>query len=92
MVGRADNPDPPSFPSCGEVRFQARLRGSKDRQYVYGIDPASEKDNFAVVVLECWPDHRRVVYAWTSSKRRHHKRVGQKGVSHDFFRYCVRIS
>ena len=90
VVGRADNPDPPSFPSCGEVRFQARLRGSKDRQYVYGIDPASEKDNFAVVVLECWPDHRRVVYAWTSSKRRHHKRVGQKGVSHDFFRYCVR--
>ena len=53
--------NPISLPS-GKVEFQAALRGADNRRYVYGIDPASEVDNFSIVVLEMLSDHRRVVY------------------------------
>ena len=77
--------------SCGKVFFKAMVSGNKDRKYVYGIDPASERDNFAIVVLEEHPDHARVVYAWTTT-RREHKTLVDKGVidEHDYYSYCVR--
>jgi hypothetical protein len=81
------------WPSAGEdpIDFEAVLNGLKGRRYIYGIDPASETDQFAIVILEVWPDHRRVVYCWTTSKSDHREKV-KRGIAkdHDFYRYCVR--
>jgi len=48
--------------------FDPVRAGDKNRHYVYGIDPASEADNFAVTILECYKDHARVVYVWTTNR------------------------
>lgn len=85
--------DPPTFPSSdGPVTFTAALAGQPQRcKYVFGIDPASESDNFAVAVVEIWPEHRRLVYAWTTRKSDHARRLkaGKTG-EHDFYRFAVR--
>lgn len=77
--------------SCGEVRFSAALRGTRGRRYVMGIDPASEIDNFAIVVVEMWPDHRRIVHCWTTRKDSFKARL-VKGLTdeHDFYGYVAR--
>ena len=62
--------NPISLPS-GKVEFQAALRGADNRRYVYGIDPASEVDNFSIVVLEVNDDHRKVVHCWTTNRQQH---------------------
>lgn len=91
VVGNPDDPSPPAFPSCGPVRFAAAVTGDPGRRYVYGVDPASESDSFAVVVVERWADHRRVVFCWTTRKGDHREKL-KRGVvkEHDFYRYCVR--
>ena len=42
--------------------FDPMTRGNPDLKYVMGIDPASEQDNFALVMIEIHPEHHRVVY------------------------------
>lgn len=75
----------------GKVEFKAMLKGSPDKQYVYGIDPASEIDNFSIVILEHHNDHRRIVYAWTTNRKEHRERI-KKGIvtETDFYSYCAR--
>jgi len=77
--------------SCGEVCFNAVLKGLPTRRYVMGIDPASEHDNFSIVVLELWGDHRRIVYCWTTTRKRHKAKL-KKGLTqeHDFYSYAAR--
>ena len=64
--------------------------GSKDKHYIYGVDPASEVDNFSIVVLEV-SDHRRIVHCWTTTSSEHKEKV-KKGYSSesDFYSYCAR--
>ena len=52
----------------GEVNFHAILRGNPNARYVFGIDPASEVDNFSIVVMELHEDHSRIVYCWTTKR------------------------
>lgn len=91
VVGNNEDPNPPRFASCGLVQFSATVGGSPDRRYVYGIDPASENDQFAVVIIELWEDHRRVVFCWTTGKSDHREKL-KRGVvkEHDFYRHCAR--
>jgi hypothetical protein len=42
--------EPVTLPS-GEVWFEASLKGDPNKTYVFGVDPASEVDNFSIVVL-----------------------------------------
>ena len=51
-----------------EIIFEAKVKGDPDLQYIYGIDPASEKDNFCIVILELHSDHSRVVHVWTTNR------------------------
>ena len=82
--------NPISLPS-GKVEFQAALRGADNRRYVYGIDPASEVDNFSIVVLEMLSDHRRVVYCWTTTRSDHKEKLKAGLVKEtDFYSYCAR--
>lgn len=77
--------------SCGEVKFHAVLRGNAKRRYVIAVDPASEKDNFSIVVLELWKDHRRIVHCWTTTRARF-KAKSAKGLvdEQDFYGYAAR--
>ena len=82
--------NPISLPS-GEVDFQAVLRGNPNCRYVYGIDPASEVDNFSIVIMEVHEDHSRIVYCWTTNRGRHKEQL-KAGVADetDFYSYCAR--
>jgi hypothetical protein len=73
------------------IVFEAKLMGDKDKKYVFGIDPASEVDNFSIVVLELHNGHRRIVHCWTTNRSEHKEKV-KKGFSKetDFYGYCVR--
>jgi hypothetical protein len=56
-----------------------------------GIDPASEKDNFSIVILELHSDHTRIVYCWTTNKKNFRERIA-KGLAGkaDYFGFCAR--
>lgn len=73
------------------ILFEAMTKGNPQNKYVYGIDPASEQDNFSIVVLEVHPDHNRVVYCWTTNRTNFKERIKTGLVSeHDFYGFCVR--
>lgn len=79
-----------SLPS-GEVSFESSLRGDPNCRYIYGVDPASEVDNFSIVVIELHEDHRRVVYCWTTTRADHKVKVKMGIVKEtDFYSYCAR--
>ncbi len=81
-----------SHPSCGDIRFGAVLRGDPKRRYVFAVDPASERDNFSITVLECWEDHRRIVYGWTTTRKRFKAKLAAGLADEaDFYRYCARM-
>jgi hypothetical protein len=77
-------------PWCPRV-FDAVRRGTPGCHYVYGIDPASEADNFSIVVLEVHPNHQRVVYCWTTKRSDFiaRKNAGLTDIT-DFNAYCAR--
>ena len=86
--------EPVMLPS-GPVWFDAATRGNSSLKYVYGIDPASEQDNFSLVVLELHPDHTRVVYGWSTNRSQFKKRLKDAkkaglDIEHDFYHYCAR--
>ena len=70
--------------------YDAVTRGNLTKQYVYGIDPASEADNFSIVILEVNPGHQRIVYCWTTN-RDDFKTRQKNGLtkSADFYGFCA---
>ena len=75
----------------GDVFFESQLRGSSSKKYVYGVDPASEVDNFSIVVLEVNSDHRKVVHCWTTNRQQHKDKLKMKIVDEDdFYSYCAK--
>ena len=73
------------------ILFDATTQGNIHNQYVYGIDPASEKDNFSIVILELHPDHSRIVYCWTTNRSNFKERLKQGLTNeHDFYGFCAR--
>lgn len=73
------------------IWFNPCIVGNARKKYVIGIDPASETDNFAIVVCEIDGFHTKVVYCWTTNKKELKKRM-QSGVERDqdFFGYVAR--
>ncbi len=67
------------------------LIGADRKEYVIGIDPASEQDNFCIVVMEVSKLTRKVVYCWTTT-RRSYKEELKKGTvrENDFYDYACR--
>jgi len=73
------------------ILFDAIVKGSSHKQYIYGIDPASENDNFSIVILELNNDHNRVVYCWTTNRSNFKDRQKTGLVEdHDFYGFCAR--
>jgi len=87
----ANDKDPIKNKDGNEVIFEAKLMGDQNKRYVFGVDPASEVDNFSIVVLELNDDHRRIVHCWTTTRSEHKEKV-KKGFSSesDFYAYCAR--
>jgi flagellin-specific chaperone FliS len=73
------------------ILFDAMIAGNPNRQYVYGIDPASEQDNFSITILEVHNNHCRIVYCWTTN-RSNFKNRQKTGLvkEHDFYGFCAR--
>lgn len=82
---------PINLPS-GPVTFQAVTCGNPNKKYIMGVDPASETDNFSVVVLEIHEDHRRIVYAWSITREKLRERLAKRGSvgQKSFYSYCAR--
>jgi hypothetical protein len=73
------------------IIFDPIVTGNTSLQYVYGIDPASEQDNFSIVVLEVHPDHSRIVYVWTTNRSNFKERQKTGLVKeYDFYGFCAR--
>jgi len=83
--------EPIMLPS-GPVRFSATIRGVPAKRYIYGIDPASEKDNFAITIIEACEDHRKIVYCWSINRQKLRERTKQQGkaTERSFYTYCAR--
>jgi hypothetical protein len=82
--------EPVVLPS-GDVFFESTLHGDPNKRYVYGIDPASEVDNFSIIVLEQHPDHSRIVHCWTTNRSEHKDKLKRGLVREsDFYSYCSR--
>jgi hypothetical protein len=56
---------------CGdeEVSFNVELKGDPTKEYVMGIDPASERDNLVITIIKI-EDPRRQVYTWSANRKR----------------------
>jgi len=81
----------PGWPAWCEDPFDVLTRGRAGKQYVFSIDPASENDNFALVIIELHAEHHRCVYVWTTNKKdfSDRKRM-QLTDSDDYYSFCVR--
>ena len=73
------------------IHFEAMLKGDPSKKYIYGVDPASEVDNFSIVVLELNGTHRRVAHVWTTNRSQHRDQLKAHLVDEDdFYSYCAR--
>jgi hypothetical protein len=73
------------------IIFDPIITGNSSKQYVYGIDPASEQDNFSIIILEVYQDHARVVYCWTTNRTNFKDRQKTGLVKeYDFYGFCAR--
>ena len=74
-----------------DIMFEAQLMGDKNKKYIFGVDPASEVDNFSIVVLEVNPTHRKIVHCWTTTRSKHRDKL-KRGLTNesDFYSYCGR--
>ncbi len=80
-----------NWPKYCSQPFDPTTRGNPNLKYVFGIDPASEVDNFAIVVIEIHNDHQRLVYSWATNKKdfQVRKSLGLTDVD-DYYSFCVR--
>jgi len=73
----------------GDVEFSPMLRRIKNRRYVMGIDPAAERDNLTIVIIERWANHSRVVFCWAVNKKTFSERKAKHLIEEkDYYEYC----
>lgn len=86
VVGK---PESPVLVRGGEISFHASLIGEEGVQHIMAIDPASERDNFAIIIIALYPDHRRIVYGWTTNRTSFKVKIKSGVVNEkDFYGYC----
>tara|TARA_R110000824_G_scaffold227986_6_gene415816 strand:- start:2491 stop:4470 length:1980 start_codon:yes stop_codon:yes gene_type:complete len=85
------SPTNPAILPSGDVFFEASLKGEPNKKYVFGVDPASEVDNFSIVVMEVNSDHRKIVHCWTTNRKQHKAKLKSQLVDEDdFYSYCAK--
>ena len=90
-VAKEKNVNAPNWPEWCPDPFDVTMRGQPNKKYVMGIDPASEIDNFALIILELHLQHQRVVYSWTTNKKDFNarKKLGLTDID-DYYSFVVR--
>lgn len=83
-----DEKRPINTPNGDSVWFDAKTLGAPRCRYVMGVDPASEHDNFTIIILEVYKDHSRIVYCWSTTRKRFLK--DKTAEDNDFYSYCCR--
>lgn len=86
-TAKPDNINQPGWPAYCDKVFQGSINSVKGPRYVMGIDPASEQDNFSIVIVELYKEHQRVVYAWTTNRAVFKK---QSGDDKNYYAACAR--
>jgi hypothetical protein len=91
VVANETNLEKDSWPKWCSLPFDPKVRGNDIYDYVMGIDPASEEDNFALVIIELHPEHQRVVHVWTTNRKdfKERQKAGLTDIT-DYYAYCVR--
>lgn len=65
--------------------------GTGGKEYIIAVDPASEADNFCVVVIEVSKAVRKIVYCWTTTKKSYREELKAKRTTvDDFYEYAAR--
>ena len=80
-----------TWPSWCPTEFDSIVRGNSLYEYIYGVDPASERDNFSIIIIELRSDHSRIVYSWSTTRKDFKQRLAA-GLTkeHDFYGFCAR--
>ncbi len=82
----------PSYPiqtPDGPVIFTPSMIGENKSRYVIGVDPAAERDNFGLVILELCGNTYRVVHCWSVNKKEFEKRKKAGLLTNDdYYAYC----
>lgn len=82
--------DTPIVINNEEIFFKPMLVGAQGKKYVMAIDPASERDNFAIVIVEANPSHRKIVHVWTTNRKQHQERkLTDSSLKDDFYDFCA---
>lgn len=90
-VASETNVGSPGWPMWCPSVFNPSTKGRLDKKYVIAVDPASEVDNFSIVVLEMYEEHSRIVYCWTTNRKKFNKeKKAQLTKEDDFYAYCAR--
>jgi hypothetical protein len=73
------------------VQFKPLTRGNPLAHYIFGVDPASEKDKFSIVIIDVYTNHRRIVYCWTTTRQEYNERFQAKLTDDtEFYGFCAR--
>lgn len=54
-----------------QVQFVPQKVGEEKKHYVMGIDPAADRDNAAIVILEDNIEYRKIVHCWSTNKKKY---------------------
>jgi hypothetical protein len=78
-----------------KIQFSALRHGEKDRAYIMGVDPAADKDNAAIVLIELNDDHRKIVHCWTTNRKKYAKfkkymKESGNELDDDYYRYIAK--
>lgn len=87
-TAKPENIEKPEWPAWCDKTFQGKINSIKGPQYVMGIDPASEQDNFSIVIIELYKEHQRIVYAWTTNRAVFKKQ--NSGDDKNYYAACAR--
>lgn len=75
----------------GFSHFTAAKYGCAPHKYVMGVDPAAQQDRFSIVILEIHPDHKRVIYGWSTNVAEQKARVRDESITeHNYYAYCAK--
>lgn len=89
VEGCTVGPNKPIKTPDGDVTFTPYMKAEPKHTYVVGIDPAAERDNLAIVVIEVRANHSRVVHCWVVNKKEFEKRKNRGLVTDDdYYAYC----
>jgi len=89
IEGCTVGPNKPIITPDGPITFTPSMRGQSKCKYVMGIDPAAERDNLAITLVEVWKNHYRVVYCWAVNKKEFSQRRKRGLITDDdYYAYC----